>query len=156
MKMSLSAKGRRLPPPTLDAPLQRLSVEIQSWPGIIAATHWHFSRNGRVDGADFYRGEEELGHLHLDGELHLAAPPALTRALLGAGLAQPFPWASGDEWVLYRIRSEADARHAERLIRLSYDHLGGTSEAELVGTLPQISLERAADAPPGTGSPALA
>ena len=150
MKMKLADKGRHVPPPALDAPLQRLSEEVQSWPGIISATHWHFSGNGQVDGADFYRGAEELGHLHLDGEMHLATPPALTRALIGAGLARPFPWASGDDWVLYRIRSEADARHAERLLVLSYDSLGGAAEAELLGRVSQLALERADDA----GSPA--
>ena len=146
MRMRLADKGRHVPPPVLDAPLQRLSEEIQSWPGIISATHWHFSGSGQVDGADFYRGEEELGHLHLDGEMHLAAPPALTRALIGAGLAQRFPWASGDDWVLYHIRSEADARHAERLLVLSYDALGGTEEAELLGRVSQLALERAVGA----------
>ncbi len=141
--MKLSDKGRHVPPPVLNAPLQRLSEKIQSWPGIVAATHWHFSRNGQVDGADFYRGEEELGHIHLDGELHLAAPPALARALLGNGLARPFPWADTNEWVLYHIRSEADAHHAERLIRLAYDHLGGTSEPELLGRVAQLTPESA-------------
>ena len=137
--MKLSDKGRHLPPPVLDAPLQRLSEEVRSWPDIIAVTHWHFSGSGQVDGADFYRGEDELGHLHLDGDLHLATPPALGRALLSAGLARRFPWAAGSEWVLYPIRSEADAHHAERLLRLAYDALGGTPEAELLGRLPQLT-----------------
>ena len=105
LRMPLAEKGRHLPPPVLDAPLQRLSEEVQSWPDIVAATHWHFSGSGQVDGADFYRGEEELGHLHLEGDLHLATPPALGRALISAGLAQPFLWAVGEEWVLYHIRA---------------------------------------------------
>ena len=138
MRMKLSDKGRRMPPPILNAPLQRLSEEVQSWPDIVAATHWHFSWNGQVDGADFYRGEEELGHLHLDGELHLAASSALVRALIGAGLARPFPWSNTDEWMLYNIRSESDAQQAEKLIRLAYDYLGGTPEPELISRLPQL------------------
>lgn len=138
MRMKLSAKGRRAPPPVLDAPFQRLSEEVQSWPGIVAATHWHFSRNGQVDGADFYRGEEELGHIHLDGEVHLATSPAIARALVGAGAAQPFPWAAAGEWVTYRIRSEADMRHAGRLMRMAYDYLGGTPEIELIEALSEL------------------
>lgn len=142
MRMTLAAKGRFAPPPVLDAPLQRLSAEVQSWPGIIAATHWHFSGNGHVDGADFYRGEDELGHLHLDGELHLATSPALARSLIRAELARPFPWADTEEWVVYRIGSERDTRHAEWLLRLAYDHLGGAPEPELLAR-----VERVAGAP---------
>ena len=132
MRMTLAAKGRFAPPPVLDAPLQRLSEAVQSWPGIVAATHWHFSGNGHVDGADFYRGQDELGHVHVDGALHLATSPALGRALIGAGLARPFPYADGDVWVLYRVRSTADVRHAEWLLRLAYDQLGGAPEHELL------------------------
>lgn len=141
MRIKLSSKGRRMPPPVLDVPLQRLSEEVQSWPGIIAATQWHLSLNGQADGIDFYWGDEELGNLHLDGELHLAT--RLAQALVGAGLAQPFPFAGVGEWLLYSIRSEADARHAEWLMRLAYDHLGGTLEPELVGALSLLIPEGA-------------
>ena len=54
----------------LKGPAQSVSAEIQSWPGIIAATHWFLYDRTQVDGADFYVGEKELGHIHLDGELH--------------------------------------------------------------------------------------
>lgn len=138
MRMKLSAKGRRAPPPVLDAPFQGLSEEVQSWPGIVAATHWHLSRSGQVDGADFYRGDEELGHIHLDGEVHLATSPAIARALVGAGAAQPFPWAGAGEWVTFRMRAEADVRHAERLMRMAYDYLGGTSEAKVIEVLSDL------------------
>lgn len=132
MRMKLSAKGRRVPPPVLDGALQALSETVQSWPGIDASTHWHFSRNGQVDGADFYRDGEELGHLHLGGELHLATSPSLAPALVRADLARPMPFAGADEWVVYRIKGEAGRRHAEWLLRLSYDLLGGVPEAELL------------------------
>ncbi len=135
MRMKLSAKGRRLPPPVLKAPFQQLSEQVQSWPGIIASTHWHLSRNGQVDGADFYRDSEELGHIHLDGDLHLATSPTLARALIKAGLALRFPFAGCEEWVLYRMRTEADVRQAESLMRLAYEYLGGTQEEELINSL---------------------
>ena len=125
----------------LDASFQALSEEVQSCPDIVAATHWNFSRNSQVDGADFYRGEEELGHIHLDGEIYLATSLAIARALIGAKLAQPFPWAGAGEWVTYRIRSRADVRHAERRSRLAYDYLGGTPETKLIETLSEASIE---------------
>lgn len=141
MRMKLFAKGRRVPPPVLAPTLQRLSEEVQSWPDIIASTHWHLSRNGQVDGADFYRGNDELGHVHLNGELHLAASPGLARALVAAKLARPAPWEGCEEWVLYSIRSEREARLAGRFMRLAYDYLGGTPECELVGALAQSITE---------------
>ena len=70
------------------------------------------------------------------GELHLATSPALARALTGAGFAKPFPWGAGnEEWLLRNICSEADASHAERLMRLAYDDLSSKPEAELLKDL---------------------
>jgi hypothetical protein len=143
MRMKLSAKGRRVPPPILNSVLQPLSEEVQTWPDIVAATHWHLSKNGQVDGADFYRGADELGHIHLDGDLHLALSPTLARALITAKLAQRFPFAGCEEWVLYQTRSKTDAAHAEWLMRLAYDYLGGTPEIELVRGLARRSLTQA-------------
>jgi hypothetical protein len=143
MRMKLSAKGRRVPPPILSSQLQPLSEEVQSWPDIIAATHWHLSGNGQVDGADFYRGGDELGHIHLEGDLHLALSPDLARALIAAKFAQRFPFAGCEEWVLYHIRSEANTTHAEWLMRLAYDYLGGAPEIELIKTLTSRSLTQA-------------
>lgn len=135
MRMKLASKGRRLPPPVLNPPLQQLSEEVQSWPGINASTHWHLSRNGQVDGADFYRDNVELGHFHLNGDLHLATSPAIAKALIHAGLALRFPFADCEEWVLFRMRTEADVRQAEMLMRVAYDYLGGTQEDQLIRSL---------------------
>ncbi len=139
MRMKLSSKGRRLPPPVLNHPYQQLSEKVQSWPAIESSTHWHLSRNGQVDGADFYRGTEELGHIHLNGDLHLATSSAIAKALIKAKLALRFPYAGCEEWVLYRIRTEADVRQAESLMRLAYEYLGGTQEEELIRSLSDMT-----------------
>jgi hypothetical protein len=97
---------------------------------------------GQVDGADFYRGDEELGHIHLDGEVHLALSPAITRALIAAGAAERFPWSGAGEWITYRIRSERRLRHAELLFRLGYDYLGGVSETALMAAVAGIGGKR--------------
>ena len=141
MRMKLSSKGRRLPPPVLNAPFQRLSDEVQAWMGINASTHWHLSRNGQVDGADFYRDGDELGHIHLDGDLHLALSPPLARAIVQAGLALRFPFAGCEEWVLYPMRTESDVQHAGKLMRLAYDYLGGVPEAQLIESLANLMEE---------------
>ena len=90
--MTLSSKGAIRPVPRLVGPAQRVSEMIQTWPGIIAATHWDLYDNKKINGADFYVGQNELGHIHLDGETHLASTKQLRMPLIAAGLAEPFPW----------------------------------------------------------------
>lgn len=121
----------------LVAPLEGVSRTVQSWPGVAAYVHWHLHYVGeRIDGTDFYvdGDEQELGHLHLDGEQHLATPVALGEALVAAGLARPFPYGGREYagWTVFRIQSAADARHAEWLFRLNYDWLRGTPVAKLL------------------------
>jgi hypothetical protein len=108
--MRLESKGEIRPPPKLKGPAQSVSLEIQSWPGIIAATHWFLYDRTQVDGADFYVGEKELGHIHLDGELHLFVTVGLRRRLIEAGLAEALPWPR----IASRRRSPANAMRATR------------------------------------------
>jgi len=42
--IKLADKGPIKPPPALKGLAQLVSQEIQSWPGIVAATHWFASR----------------------------------------------------------------------------------------------------------------
>lgn len=91
--MKLSEKGPLAPAPVLGTVLEPVSQAIQGWPGVIAAAHWDLFRVGEVvDGTDFYVGEEELGHLHHNGEAHLATSSALGQALVASGLARPLRW----------------------------------------------------------------
>ena len=127
--MRLESKGEIKPPPKLKGLAQSVSMEIQSWPQIIVATHWFLYDRTQVDGADFYVGEKELGHIHLDGELHLGVTVGLRRQLIEAGLAEALPWA--EDWVQAPISSSRDARTAVWLFRLAYDRLTGTPIPEL-------------------------
>ena len=127
--MTLAEKGPRAPVPTLSALLEPISQAVQSWPGIVAAAHWDLYRVGEVvDGADFYVGEAELGHLHLGGELHLATPPALGAALIAAGHARPLRYGGPAYrgWTEFSINNAAAAAHATWLLQLNYRHLQGT------------------------------
>ena len=125
----LEAKGPIRPAPALAGHAQAVSLAIQSWPGVISATHWHLYRPTQVDGADFYVGAAECGHIHLGGEVHLATSGHLSRLLLANGLARRFPYYAS--WVEADIGSPAQAEHAIWLFRLNYDRLTGTGEAEL-------------------------
>ncbi len=122
--LPLSAKGKFAPPPVLQGFAQKVSATIQTWPSIIAATHWQLNRATQVDGADFYVGEDELGHIHLNGEVHLATSLELRNLLLAKNLARPFRYYAS--WVDTMIASDADANHAAWLFRLNYDRICGT------------------------------
>ena len=126
--MKLEEKGPIKPAPVLAGPGQKTAEAIGSWASTISATHWDLFNRSRVDGADFYVHEAELGHIHLNGEVHLAATNALGVPLLERGLVSPLPYgkAYGD-WVSFLIRTDADADHATWLFRLNYDRLRGES-----------------------------
>ena len=145
--MTLEEKGPIAPVPTLSAVLEPISQAIQKWPAIVAAAHWDLFRVGEVvDGADFYVGSEELGHLHLSGEAHLATPPALGAALVAAGLARPMRYggAAYQGWTEFSIRTAADAAHATWLFELNYQRLRGRTEDELLAEVQQRAAARLA------------
>ncbi len=118
--LSRDAKGPLAPPPTLEGRFQAVADAVAAWPEVEATTHWHFADQSRVDGADFYVGADELGHIHLDGSIHLATTPELGAKLVAESLGRPFPWARG--WTMASIdRLGVDA--AVALIRRNYDRL---------------------------------
>ncbi len=128
--MKLSAKGRHAPPPTLPKHAQTVSEALATWRGVWARTHWFLGDESQVDGADFYLGEDELGHLHLDGEAHIAVSAPLRDALILEGLAKPFRWSPS--FVVFQVQTAKDVAPAKRLFELAYDRLRGTSEHELL------------------------
>lgn len=128
--MKLSAKGRYAPPPTLPKHAQTVSEALASWHGVLARTHWFLGDDSQVDGADFYVDEDELGHLHLDGEAHIAVSAALREALISAGLAKSFRWSP--KFVVFQIRAAKDVAPAKQLFELAYDRLRGTPESDLL------------------------
>ena len=132
--MKLSEKGRFAPPPKLEPKFaQALSETLASWSGVHARTHWQLGDESVVDGADFYVGDEELGHLHLDGDAHVAMGSALRNALVERGLARPFRWSR--EFVTWRVTSAGSQAHAEWLFSLRLAALGGTSVESLLAAV---------------------
>jgi hypothetical protein len=115
-----AAKGPVAPPPVVDGPLQTIVDAVAGWPGVNTTVNWHLMDKSRVDGVDFYLEEEELGHLHLDGSIHLAASPDLGKAMIAEGVAKPFRYQQG--WVEEQVgRIGPDAAIA--LFRRNYEHL---------------------------------
>ncbi|NCA30504.1 MAG: hypothetical protein EBS93_07295 [Chitinophagia bacterium] len=102
INMRLEDKGQILPPPVLNKYPQMVSEEIQKWSNIISATHLDLYDRTKVDGADFYLGKKELGHIHLDGWVHLATNKELSQLMLKNKLAEKFPYAQN--WVMFSIK----------------------------------------------------
>lgn len=140
--MKLAEKGRFAPPPVLPPHAQAVSEALAAWPAVHARTHWLLGDEQEVDGADFYLGQEEIGHIHLDGEAHIAVSKRLRDALIEAGMAKPFRWNA--KFVMFRIQTAKDRAHAEALFKLAYQCLQGASDAELLKTLALPRASRAA------------
>jgi Family of unknown function (DUF5519) len=128
--MKLSSKGRFADPPRLPKYAQSVSEGLAGWPDVHARTQWLLGDEREVDGADFYVGEDEIGHIHLGGEAHVAVGRNLGAALVAADRAKPFRWS--DEFVVLSIRSPRDAQAAMGLFRMAYERRRGTLERELV------------------------
>ena len=134
--MKLSDKGPTAPPPVLSKHLQFVSDRIQSRPGVLAATHWDLYSPSQVDGADFYLGDDELGHIHLNGEVHIPLSARDHASAIASGLARRFRYGdfgSGSYrfWVEADVRSKADAEIAVTLFELSYRRSSGSFSASL-------------------------
>lgn len=128
--MKLADKGRFAPPPALEPAAQRVSETVAAWPGVHARAHWRIDNDRAVDGADFYVGQREVGHIHLDAEAHIMLPTAVADALVDAGLARRLQWRRNA--VVFAIARRADATHAVWLFQLSYDRCRGATTGELL------------------------
>ncbi|MFT3694039.1 MAG: DUF5519 family protein [Kofleriaceae bacterium] len=89
--MSRVAKGRVAPAPRLRGAAQKVSTAVATFEGVIAQAHWEIGSQTEVDGVDFYVGEDELGHIHLDGEAHIPIGTVLARQLIRARLREALP-----------------------------------------------------------------
>lgn len=115
----LSKKGPAAARPALRGAAEKLAREIESWPGVIARAHWEIGDDTTVNGADFYVGENELGHLHLDGEAHVPMPARQAKRMIADGQAHPFPWS--EAWVTWRVERTADIAIARALFAASFE-----------------------------------
>ena len=118
--IQLRNEGPLKPAPQLTGIVQEVSDEIQSWAGVVSATHWKLGDPTCVDGAEFHVADiGELGHIHLNGEVHILLTEKLRDRLLGHKLAKPFPW--GKNWVMAEITAADEADGAKWLFKLGYD-----------------------------------
>lgn len=128
--MKLAEKGRFAPPPKLPRFAQQVSDRLAGVPQVQARTHWLLGDESVVDGADFYFGDDELGHLHLDAEAHVAQVRAVRDALIAAKLAHPFRWSTN--FVTALVESAADVEHVQWLFDVRRRQLEGEPVAGLL------------------------
>ena len=124
--MKLAEKGKILPPPAMSGLLGRLSDEIQTWPHVIAATHWDLNDATRVDGADFYVGDDEIGHIHLYGEVHVATDAAISAAFIEQGKAEHFRYRADPNyryWTQITVSNALTYQQALALFRANYERI---------------------------------
>lgn len=140
MELALGQKGPVAPPPNLEQPYQTAATAIAVWDEVITATHWHLYRKAEVDGIDFYVGERELGHIHLDGWVHLATNQTLCKPLISREFAEAFPYSGYEHWVSYKIESMSHAKHAIWLFHLNYLRLRGFVEDDLLSEIQQYPI----------------
>ncbi len=139
--MKLSEKGRFAPPPTLPTHAQRVADAMGTWEGVHVRTHWRLGNEQIVDGTDFYVGEHEVGHLHLDGVAHVMVPRTLATAVIASGLGSPFEWSRGA--VVFAVGAARDVAHALWLFQLSYDRARGATAADLVDRVREAAALKA-------------
>ena len=120
--MRAEDKGPFAPAPVIDGPAGVIAAEIATWPCVQARAHWHLYRPTKMDGADFYVGTEELGHIHLDGEAHLALTQPMRDAALRDGTGHAAPWPGYETWLHVAI-TEATSVEALALFRANHARL---------------------------------
>jgi hypothetical protein len=91
----------------------RLEDEVSAWPNVSAHPH-------RFGGKEFRFGKAEIGHVHSNGTVDIPFPRPVRDALLEEGQAEEHRWVPNSGWATLRVHSEADLRHATKLMRISY------------------------------------
>src|SRR5580692_10269108 len=93
--------------------LSRLEDEVSAWPNVSAHLH-------RFGGKEFRFGKAEIGHVHQNGTVDIPFPRPVRDALLEESHAEEHRWVPNSGWATFRVRGEADVRHATKLMRISY------------------------------------
>ena len=128
--MSRQAKGRVAPPPRLEASAQVVADAVAALPGVVVQAHWEIGSQSEVNGTDFYVGEEELGHIHLDGEAHVPLGAAVVKALVKARLARRFRWSDS-----FAAVDAHDVDNTVWVFALRRQQLAGLGEDEVMALI---------------------
>lgn len=135
--MTRREKGRVAPPPVLQGAPQTVADAVSRLPGVTAQAHWQIGSQDDVNGTDFYVGEHELGHIHLDGEAHIPLGEPVVNALARAGLARRFRWSAS-----FASVDAHDVEAAVWLFSLRHQQLGGVPREDVAVLIEQRQRQR--------------
>ena len=99
----------------------RIRLELERWPGVVAASH-------RFGGLEFRVDRRELGHVHGNHLADLPFPIKVRNELIAAGRAQRHHVMPESGWISRYIRSDADVDDVIALFRMSYERPWRTGE----------------------------
>lgn len=128
--MSRTAKGRVAPAPTLAPAAQRVADRVAMLANVSVQAHWEIGSQHNVNGTDFYVGNHELGHIHLDGEAHIPVGEPLAKALIAAKLAKRFPWSP-----VFVVADTAELELTVWIFELRHAQIAGASPAALAASI---------------------
>ncbi len=124
--MSRQSKGRVAPAPRLGPAAQLVVDAVAELPSVSVQAHWEIGSQTEVNGTDFYVGEEELGHVHLDGEAHVPLGSSLAELVITNKLARRFRWSRD-----FVVVDTKDPDRALWVFGLRRAQIDGVSELEL-------------------------
>jgi len=128
--MARREKGRVAPAPRLAGTPQLVADAVAGMPGVVVQVHWQIGSQTDVNGTDFYVGEEELGHIHLDGEAHVPLGAAVVKALVKARLARRFRWSDS-----FAAVDAHDVDNTVWVFALRRQQIAGLSEEEALSLI---------------------
>ena len=128
--MTRREKGRVAPPPRLSGAPQVVADAVAAMPGVVVQAHWQIGSQTEVNGSDFYVGEEELGHIHLDGEAHVPLGATVVKALVKARLARRFRWSDS-----FAAVDAHDVDNAAWVFALRRQQIAGLGEDEMLSLI---------------------
>lgn len=136
--MSREAKGRVAPAPRLPPEAQAVADAVAALPSVSVQAHWEIGSQTEVNGTDFYVGEQELGHIHLDGETHIPLGDSLAKLVIANKLARRFRWSSA-----FVVVDSRELEAAVWIFGLRRAQIAGVDDSELRRRVTAQSAARA-------------
>ena len=130
--MSRQQKGRVAPAPRLRGAPQQVADAVAVFENVSVQAHWEIGSQHEVNGTDFYVGEAELGHIHLDGEAHIPLGAVVANAIVAAGLARRFRWSAA-----FAVVDAHDVDAAVWVFGLRHRQIAGLSERDALASIQQ-------------------
>lgn len=127
--MQLCNPGALIAAPQLTGLAAEIAAAIERLPGVVSHTHWLLGDPETVDGAEYHLGDEPLGHIHIDGSVHLPMD-TLTTPLVEAGLAEYTPWSR--RWAMLPPDARSSPSDAIWLFKLACARASGVQQASLL------------------------